>query len=51
MWSGKFMSKSVIKGYNILLRDNVKTLEDDVDEAKYGRVRCAVTTTKLEISW
>ena len=38
MWLGKFMETAVIKGYDILLRKNMKTPTDDADETKDGGV-------------
>ena len=34
MWLGKFMAKSGIKGYNVLLREDMKTPVDGADETK-----------------
>ena len=44
MWLGKFMETAVIKGYYILLKNNMKTPTDDEDGTKYGGV-----TDKLKI--
>ena len=35
MWSEKFMERALIKGYNILLTGDMRTLADDVKETKY----------------
>ena len=31
LWSGKFMVRYIIKGYNILIRGDVRTLEEKID--------------------
>ena len=36
MCLGKFMERAVIKGYDILLRNNMKNPTDDADEKIYG---------------
>ena len=37
MWSGEFMARSVIKGYDVLLTGDKKILADDTDETKVTR--------------
>ena len=38
IWSGKFMARTRIKGYHVLLTGAKKILADDSDETKYKEV-------------
>ena len=35
MWLGNFMTRSAIKGFYVLIRDGVETLQDYADRNKY----------------
>ena len=38
MWSLKFTARAEIKGYNIILRDNLRTSKENANETQYGVV-------------
>ena len=42
MWLVKFMTISAIKGFDVLIRDEVETLQDDTDNNKYTVVMAAL---------
>ena len=49
MWSGKFMARSGIKGYNVLLTGDTKNLEDKTKEKEVSDLKFLNKTAYNEL--